>query len=110
MEIVREKINAVAVLNLQGRLNIASAPDLETAFAELSKAGEKKILVDCRELEYISSAGLRVLLAAVKVQKKDLGIVALSALSANVKQVFEISGFTSIFPIYASKEDAIAAM
>ena len=84
--------------------------ELEQAFNGLFKDGKTKVLVECVELEYISSAGLRVLLAAAKQFKKVSGEIALAGLSQNVKQVFEISGFTSIFPIYATREEALANM
>lgn len=108
MEIKQEEINGVAVLSLSGRLNVTTTVDLESAFGELLKAGKAKVLVDCRDLEYISSAGLRVLLAAAKSFKKIGGEVSLCGLKPNVKQVFEISGFTTIFPIYTSRDEALA--
>ncbi len=110
MEINQEEINGVTVLSLKGRLNVTTTADLEAAFNTALSAGAKKVLVDCRDLEYISSAGLRVLLSAAKSFKKVSGEIALSGLIPAVKQVFEISGFTSIFPIHASRDDALAAM
>lgn len=110
MEIIQEEINGVVVLALKGRLNVTTTADLEAVFKSLLGAGKAKVVVDCRELEYISSAGLRVLLSAAKSFKKISGQIALSAMAPNVRQVFEISGFTSIFPIYASREEALAAM
>ena len=109
MEINQENVNGIAVLTLKGRLNVTTTPDLEVAFNKLLADGVSKVVVDCRELEYISSAGLRVLLAAAKSFKKVSGQISLSAMSANVRQVFEISGFTSIFPIFASREEALSA-
>lgn len=107
MEITQENVNDVAVVSLKGRLNVATVADLEQVFNKLFEDKTTKALVDCRELEYISSAGLRVLLAAAKQFKKVSGGIVLSGLMPNVKQVFEISGFTSIFPIYATKDEAI---
>ena len=99
MEITEEKNNDVSIIALNGRLNVTTTADLEKVFNKLFEEKSTKILVDCRDLEYISSAGLRVLLAA--------GEIALSGLSQNVKQVFEISGFTTIFPIYTTRDEAI---
>lgn len=108
MDITQEELNGVTVLYLSGRLNVTTTVDLESAFDSLLKSGKSKVLVDCRDLEYISSAGLRVLLAAAKSFRKANGEVSLCGLKPNVKQVFEISGFTTIFPIFDSKEDALA--
>jgi len=110
MEINQEQVKDVAVVTLKGRLNVTTTAELEQAFNNLLKDGKTKVLVECIELEYISSAGLRVLLAAAKQFKKVSGEIALAGLSQNVKQVFEISGFTSIFPIYATREEALSNM
>ena len=110
MEITQEKQDNVNVVSVKGRLDAGTSGSLEEALNSLVEAGEGKVLVDCRELDYISSAGLRVLLAGAKQFKKLDGSIALSALNPNVKQVFEISGFTSIFPIYATREEALESL
>ncbi|MDP0497466.1 STAS domain-containing protein [Ruficoccus sp. ZRK36] len=110
MEITQEKQDSINILSLQGRLDVSTSGSLDEKLTALVEAGEAKVLVDCRELDYISSAGLRVLLSAAKQFKKQEGSIALSTLNPNVKQVFEISGFTSIFPIYATREEALQAL
>ena len=110
MEINQEKNDEVNIVGLKGRLDAGTSGSLEEVLNALVDAGEEKVLVDCRELDYISSAGLRVLLAAAKQFKKHEGSIVLSALNPNVKQVFEISGFTSIFPIYGTREEAQGAL
>ncbi len=110
MEITKENINDVSILSLKGRLNVTTTSELEQAFNSLFEENRTKILVECRELEYISSAGLRVLLTAAKQFKKISGEIALAGLSQNVKQVFEISGFTSIFTIYTTRDEAVKSM
>lgn len=109
MEIKTENVESVNVVSLNGRLDAGTSGDLEKALGALVSAKATKVLVDCRELEYISSAGLRVLLAAAKQFKKEGGKITLCSLTPNVKQVFEISGFTSIFSLYGTREEAIKA-
>ena len=109
MEIIQEKVNDVAIVEIKGRLDVTTASDLEQVFTKLLSENQNKVLVECRELEYISSAGLRVLLNAAKQYNKVSGQILLAGLSQNVKQVFEISGFTSIFPIYATRDEALKA-
>ena len=109
MEIIQEKVNEVAIVEIKGRLDVTTASDLEQVFTKLLSENQNKVLVECRELEYISSAGLRVLLNAAKQYNKVSGQIMLAGLSQNVKQVFEISGFTSIFPIYATRDEALKA-
>ncbi len=110
MEITQENINDVAIVSLKGRLNVTTTSELEQVFNTLFEENRAKVLVECRELEYISSAGLRVLLTAAKQFKKISGEIALAGLSQNVKQVFEISGFTSIFTIYTTRDEAVKSM
>nr|WP_246455960.1 STAS domain-containing protein [Ruficoccus amylovorans] len=110
VEITQEKQDSINILSLQGRLDVSTSGSLDEKLTSLAEAGEVKVLVDCRELDYISSAGLRVLLSAAKQFKKQSGSIALATLNPNVKQVFEISGFTSIFPIYATREEALQAL
>ena len=109
MEIIQEKVNDVAIVEIKGRLDVTTASDLEQVFTKLLSENQNKVLVECRELEYISSAGLGVLLNAAKQYNKVSGQIMLAGLSQNVKQVFEISGFTSIFPIYATRDEALKA-
>jgi len=109
MEIIQEKVNDVAIVEIKGRLDVTTASDLEQVFTKLLSENQNKVLVECRELEYISSAGLRVLLNVAKQYNKVSGQIMLAGLSQNVKQVFEISGFTSIFPIYATRDEALKA-
>lgn len=109
MEIIQEKVNDVAIVEIKGRLDVTTASDIEQVFTKLLSENQNKVLVECRELEYISSAGLRVLLNAAKQYNKVSGQIMLAGLSQNVKQVFEISGFTSIFPIYATRDEALKA-
>ena len=110
MEITVEKINDVAVISLKGKLSVTTQADLEKEFQKCLQENTVKAVVNCAYLEYISSAGLRVLLASAKQFKKVHGTIALASLSANVKQVFEISGFTSIFPIHASCDEAVQSL
>ena len=91
---------------IAGRLDATQSP---TAQAFLDQV-QGTVRLDCSGLEYISSAGLRVLLASAKQFRKLQGAIGLTSLTPTVKQVFEISGFTSIFPIYASREEALGAM
>ncbi|HTB62683.1 MAG TPA: STAS domain-containing protein [Opitutales bacterium] len=110
MEILTENVNNIAVVSLKGRLDINTHAQLETELNALAGKGQTKVLVDVKGLEYISSAGLRVLLSAAKTFKKINGVISLASLTPTVRQVFEISGFATIFPLYANREEALAKM
>ncbi len=107
MEISLDDVGGVSVVTLKGRLNVTTTAELEKVFSTLLSENKTKVLLDFRQLEYISSAGLRVLLAAAKQFKKVSGQIVLSSLAPSVKQVFEISGFTSIFPIFSTRDEAV---
>jgi len=98
-----QKGNSV-VVSVEGRLDSSNSGDLEKRLLDLLDKGKYDMIVDFSRLDYISSAGLRVLLMAAKRTKAAGGQVALAALNDNVREVFDISGFTSLFPIIA-KED-----
>ena len=96
-----------SVVQLQGKVDATSAPSVEQALLGVIEQGEKKLVIDCAGLDFISSAGLRSLLLAVKKMKASGGSIALAALQPHVKEVFDISGFSSLFVIHGSKADAV---
>lgn len=109
MNIKEAKMEKATVLMIEGRLDSRTSGILEKKFLAMLEAGEKNFVVDFANMDYISSAGLRVLLMVTKKTKISGGKIVLSALSPNVKEVFDIAGFTSIFNISASQEEAIQA-
>jgi len=82
----------------------------EEQVLRLLDSGEQRLVIDMSELEYISSAGLRVFLITAKRLAKTSGKLALSALTEQVREVFDIAGFSSIFQIYPSRKDALTAL
>lgn len=110
MEIVAEKMNDVSVFKLQGRLDSNTAPEFEEKIFNTIKTGALKMVVDFGNLDYISSAGLRVILKATKELKRSEGKFVLCAMKDYVKEVFEISGFDSFLPIVSDMEAAITKM
>lgn len=111
MEIIdagKEK-NSV-IISVKGRMDAVSAPEFEQKLGDWIDAGESNFVIDLSEVDYISSAGLRSILVIAKRLKANNGQLMLSALQDAVKEVFEISGFSSIIPIYESVEAALAQM
>ena len=95
------------VVQLQGKVDATSAPSVEQALVGVIDQGEKRLVLDCAGLDFISSAGLRSLLLAVKKMKAAGGGISLAALQPNVKEVFDISGFSALFTIHGSRADAL---
>ena len=107
MEINKRKEKDVVVVSVSGRIDAVTAPDFEKNLSESIGDGEKTFLIKMNQLEYISSAGLRSILAIAKVLKTKEGKMVFSELHGPVKDDFKISGFGSIFTIYETEEDAL---
>ena len=107
MEIQVEARNGIRVVGLIGRLDTSTSPDLEKRLLGLAYAGERRLVLDFGGVEYISSAGLRVLLLVVKRLRAAGGELVLCTLGPAVRQVFELAGFIAIFPIEASRAAAV---
>lgn len=96
------------VLTITGRMDAVTAPEYEKALNEQIVAGESAFVIDFQGLEYISSAGLRALLATAKQLKTKNGQIRLANVLGTVREVFDISGFGSIFQIQDSVSAALA--
>jgi stage II sporulation protein AA (anti-sigma F factor antagonist) len=107
MTIIQKEKNGIMVLSISGRLDAVSAVEADKDFNSVIDDGHENLLIDLARLEYISSAGLRVLLVVAKRIQQGGGKVVLCTLSSNVKEVFEISGFSSIFSIFTTNEEAV---
>ena len=98
MEIVKTQNGASLTLALIGRLDTSTSPMLEQELTD-GLAGVTDLVLDFEKLEYISSAGLRVLLTAQKKMNREHGKMKLLHVSAGVMEVFEITGFTDVLTI-----------
>lgn len=108
MEIIETKHGAVLVVSPKGRLDSATSPELDKLLRAKLAAGEHRLVIDLGALDYLSSAGLRVLLLAGKTVKAERGHIALCAVKAAVMEVFRLSGFDTIFTILPSIEQGVA--
>ena len=107
MEVVEKKQNGIWILGLLGRLDSNTSPEFEKKIFGVIEDGTRSVIVDFESLDYISSAGLRVLLKAAKELKRSDGKIVLCSMKEYIKEVFEIAGFVSLFPIVPSVGDAI---
>jgi len=107
MDISEKKVGNVDIIALVGRLDAYSANDVEKKLNSLIDAGQVRLVINLEKLEYISSSGLRVFLAALKKAKKLQGDIKLVGLKPFIKEVFDIAGFTSLFNLYESEGVAI---
>lgn len=110
MEFAQEQAGDVVIIKLSGRLDSSTAPPAEESFARVLASGPLHLAIDMSGLEYISSAGLRVLLVVAKKLQQAKGKVVLFGLVQNVREVFQISGFDRIFAIQPDMAAAVAAV
>jgi anti-sigma B factor antagonist len=96
-------------LKLSGRLDASTVSQLERALADAQLAGAHTLVIDMSDLTYVSSSGLRVLLSARSAIRKRNGDIFLCALGRNVREVFDMVGFSAVFSIFDTQEQAIQA-
>lgn len=107
MNVLQDKRNGTAILALEGRLDSTTSGEFETRLLGVIESGETQLVLDFAKLDYISSAGLRVLLKAGKALKGKGGQMSFCSVKDYIREIFEMSGFTSFFRIHASLEDAL---
>jgi anti-sigma B factor antagonist len=109
MEIIEENQNGINIYKLNGHLDSNTSLGFENKLIQAIDDGSKSMIIDFKNLDYISSAGLRVILKATKALKREDGKIMLCDMQDYVKEVFEISGFDSLLPIVGSMGDALDA-
>jgi anti-anti-sigma factor len=110
MEVNEQSVGAAALLTISGRLDSETAREFETTLTVTLDRGVQGLALDLSGLDYVSSAGLRVLLLAAKRTKAAAVPFAVFGLQAQVAKVLEVSGFAKILPIVGDREDALAAL
>jgi anti-anti-sigma factor len=107
MEIQTRKEKNAVIISVKGRIDALTAPEFEKNLSDFLAKDERIFLLNFSGLEYISSAGLRSILANSKKLKEIQGKILLAGLQGPVEEVFKISGFHSIFKIFDSEETAL---
>jgi len=110
MPLESEKVGDVLVVQTIGQINSANAASVEADLMAHVGKGERKIVLDLARLDYISSAGLRVVLLLAKTLKQNAGALALCGLRPQVREVFDISGFLAILSVTDTREQALARL
>ena len=100
----------VSIIEIDGRLDTTNYGQLEKVVLDYIAKGKIKILVDCSKMDYVSSSGLRIFLMALKKIMGLNGKFVLCGLQESIREIFDISGFTSIFKIFPTQEEAISGM
>lgn len=109
MNISTSEVKRVTVVAVDGRVDSATAPDLENALKQLADGDKTQIVLDLTAVDYMSSAGLRAMVSTLKTVKRVNGDLRLANPSSRVSEVLRLAGLTSIFSIYPTQADAIGS-
>jgi anti-sigma B factor antagonist len=97
----------ISKVYLQGYLDAHTAPSLENTFLNLIESQKYKIVVNFKDLAYISSAGLGVFMAFIEKVRDNKGDIKLTSMTDKVYNIFDLLGFPLLYEIYNSEEDAV---
>ncbi len=106
MELVEKGSDGVVVVAMIGKMDAVTAPEFTRWFEGRIESGGRSFVVDCAGLTYVSSAGLRGFLTVAKQVKALQGRLVISGLCGVAREVFQISGFLSLFETYPTVEEA----
>jgi anti-anti-sigma factor len=110
MEIGEERSEGTLVMAPVGRLDSVTSSELEKRLLARIDAGERRLVLDMGGVEYISSAGLRVLLRAAKRLKDPAAGLVLCGLGPSVRTVLDLAGFLPLFVVVPARQDALARL
>ncbi len=110
MDINESNSGNAVIIQPVGRIDTNTSTEFEEKLVEILDRSETNIVVDLSEIDYVSSAGLRVFLMAAKKLKSLNGNFILAAMNDHIKEVFDISGFTPIFTITPDTASAVNAI
>jgi anti-sigma B factor antagonist len=109
MEIHDRQMNDVAILSLKGSIDAMTAPKITEFIQGQVAKGNIKLVADLAGVDYTSSAGLRVLLGAIKDTRSQGGDLRLAGVQPDVLKVLTLSGFTNILKLFDDVDAAIAS-
>lgn len=110
MDVSETSEGDVRVVSVRGRLDSTTAPGFAERLSRALDEPKRRLLIDFSQLEYISSAGFRVLLVAARQASETDGAIALSGVAGKVRQLFDLGGFLDLFQICGTRAEGIAAL
>jgi anti-sigma B factor antagonist len=106
----RQADNGVTVVAPTGRLDVAGAPALKDAIAEVVKSGPSRIVIDMEGVSFVDSTGLGSVIAVLKQIRSSQGELRLAAPNQQVRVVLELTTLDRVFPYFATVEEALAGL
>jgi anti-anti-sigma factor len=109
MKIETRKVYDVLVVDMSGRLDSRTSGESGDRIVQIAQGGDKRVLLNLDKLDYVSSAGLRVIVTGAKLLQGKRGELKICNAKGGVKSVLETSGFDSLIKLYDTEKEAIAA-
>ena len=111
MEIKAETMKRCELLSVSGRVDSSTAPELEKVLLGLIQSGQKNIVVNMKDTDFISSAGLKALLSALMKVRKMIpaGDVVISEIKPELRESFDLVGFDRLFTFYDDNMRAVGS-
>jgi anti-sigma B factor antagonist len=109
MEIATRRVYDVLVVDMSGRLDSHSSGDAGDWFVDIVQGDDKRIVLNLSKLDYVSSAGLRVILRGAKLLQEKLGELKICNANQRVGNILVTAGFDSLIKLYGTEQEAFAA-
>lgn len=109
MDVERISVGEVQVFRITGRLDSGTSPAFEAQVLKVIRPGANRVVLDFSKVDYVSSAGLRVVLLAAKQTRATQGGFAIFGMAKAIHHVFEMSGFARIIKLFDTEQEAVAS-
>ena len=109
MQIDVSVTKGVTIIAVEGRVDSSSASYLGQTLTESLESGGTRLVVDLKDVDYVSSAGLREFVSALKKAQQDEGDLRLASPSDRVREVLQLSGLDSILSVYDTRKEAVGS-
>jgi anti-anti-sigma factor len=107
---IRESVGDIEICRISGKLDVNTASEVDKKLSDAINSGNKKIVLDLQGLDYLSSAGMRVLLKAYRRMEASKGELVLTSLNDKVLEIFAIAGLDHFFVLTSNEDEAISKM
>jgi len=108
LEIEREERGNILIIKPRGRIDHLTVEDFDNSIKKAIGEGKFRIIIDCSELLYISSAGLGVLIGYIEEVRENRGDIIICCTSPKVHEIFDLLGFTKIYRFFSKLKEAVA--
>jgi anti-sigma B factor antagonist len=109
MEITLKQLAEITIVSIAGPIDALTAPEMSTTLSSQIAAGQPYLVLDLGQVSFMSSAGLRVILGALKECRQAGGDLRLAAAQPGIAKILKMSGFTNILKAYPAVDEAVAS-